>query len=166
MSLPGRELWEATESADANRQVRAFGPKLATIRAERVNRREMTETQLKAFGKALTNRQAELNNASASRGALAVQASADELDRIQEAGIRDWAMGDLERQCNQSLELESACRRIAAGTFGICVNCEGAISLKRLSALPWASCCIYCQKLADRQNETSASAEASNVMAA
>lgn len=126
----------------------------------------MTKIQLRAFSKALTNRRVELGSNGANRSALTIQTSADELDRIQEAGIRDWAMGDLERNCNQSLEVESAFRRIAAGTFGICIGCEGAISPKRLAAIPWASCCIYCQKLADRQLEMSVNENAAALVMA
>jgi hypothetical protein len=61
----------------------------------------MTKTDLKAFSKALTSRRAELGNERANRNALTIQTSADELDRIQEAGNRDWAMSNLERSCNQ-----------------------------------------------------------------
>ena len=42
--------------------------------------------------------------------------------------------------------IESALERIKDGSFGICVDCEGPIRLKRLQALPWASHCIECQE--------------------
>ncbi len=39
--------------------------------------------------------------------------------------------------------------RIAAGKFGVCVDCEYDISPKRLAAVPWAASCIVCQAEAD-----------------
>ena len=42
--------------------------------------------------------------------------------------------------------IQRALERINDGSFGICAECEGAIGLKRLQALPWASHCIQCQE--------------------
>jgi DnaK suppressor protein len=47
-------------------------------------------------------------------------------------------------------EVQSALRRIDAGTFGTCLDCEEYISLKRLAAVPWGPSCITCQEAADR----------------
>jgi DnaK suppressor protein len=111
----------------------------------------MTKTELKPFHKALISQQAELRNGSANRDALTIAASADELDRIQDAGDRDWAMGNLERSSSRLREVEEALRRMADGTFGICIDCEESIGAKRLAAVPWASSCIACQERADRE---------------
>jgi DnaK suppressor protein len=116
----------------------------------------MTKMDLKTFIRALTSRRTELESGSVNRASLTIEASADELDRIQDAGNRDWAMGNLERSSNQLREVRDAFRRIAAGTFGVCVECEGVVSPKRLAAVPWASSCIYCQERADRQQLTTA----------
>jgi DnaK suppressor protein len=111
----------------------------------------LTKVDLKAFVRTLTSRQAELEIGSVNRDSLTIEASADELDRIQNAGNRDWAMGNLERSSKQLRDVRDAFRRITAGTFGVCVECDEAISPKRLAAVPWASSCIRCQELADRQ---------------
>ena len=71
------------------------------------------------------------------REALAIETSPDELDRIQNANDRDYAMGNLERTSSRLGEVRAALRRIAAGTFGICDGCEENINLKRLAAVPW-----------------------------
>lgn len=42
--------------------------------------------------------------------------------------------------------IQRALERINDGSFGICAECESAIGLKRLQALPWASHCIQCQE--------------------
>lgn len=44
------------------------------------------------------------------------------------------------------------------GSFGICVDCEQAISPRRLAVVPWAATCIVCQEAAEREKETSGNA--------
>ena len=114
----------------------------------------MTKTELSAFRMALENRQTELGNGNRNREALAIETSPDELDRIQHASDREWAMSNLERNSNWLREVQTALRRIDAGTFGICVGCNENINPKRLAAVPWASSCIVCQEAADRGQNT------------
>ena len=51
-------------------------------------------------------------------------------------------------------KIEAALRRIADGTYGICVTCADDISRKRLEALPWTDCCLRCQEIAERELES------------
>jgi|SRR5579872_2005691 len=126
----------------------------------------MTKTELNAFRTALARRQAELENGARNRDALAIETSADELDRIQYANDRDYAMQDLERNSGRLREIRAAMRRIETGTFGICTGCEEDIKLKRLAAVPWAPLCIVCQEKADRDSAAVCEWDASLVMAA
>jgi DnaK suppressor protein len=34
---------------------------------------------------------------------------------------------------------------IQRGTFGICLDCEEEISMKRIAAVPWATACLACR---------------------
>jgi DnaK suppressor protein len=43
-------------------------------------------------------------------------------------------------------EIADALHRIDADTYGICPECEEAISPKRLDAVPWARYCVTCQE--------------------
>ncbi len=43
-------------------------------------------------------------------------------------------------------EISDALRRIDAGTYGACMECEEPISQKRLDAVPWARYCVTCQE--------------------
>lgn len=127
----------------------------------------MKKTELNAFRRSLEKRQAELGNGSGNREALAVETSADELDRIQNATDRDMQIGNLERTSSRLLEVREALRRIDSGSFGICAGCEENISTKRLAAIPWAPFCIACQEAADREQKAPGSeVETSLVMAA
>jgi DnaK suppressor protein len=113
----------------------------------------MTKLEINGFRRALENKLLEIGNGS-SREALAIETSPDELDRIQNANDRDYAMGNLERTSSRLSEVRAALRRISSGTFGICAGCEENINLKRLAAVPWASYCIACQEAADREKTT------------
>jgi len=117
----------------------------------------MTKTVLNAFKKALENTQRELGNQN--REALAIESSADELDRIQFASERDYAMSNLERDSKRLREIQAALRRVQAGTYGICAGCEEDINPKRLAAIPWATLCIACQGVADREQTSEQPAE-------
>ena len=102
----------------------------------------------------MENRRSDLENGSWNREALAIDTSPDELDRIQYASDREWAMSNLERNSNRLREVRAALHRIDADGFGVCVDCEENINPKRLAAVPWASCCIVCQEAADRERKT------------
>ena len=41
--------------------------------------------------------------------------------------------------------IEAALKRIAEGSFGICVGCGHEIQDQRLQALPWTQFCLRCQ---------------------
>ena len=42
--------------------------------------------------------------------------------------------------------IEAAISRIDAGTYGMCMECDGEISSARLTAVPWTSLCIACKE--------------------
>ena len=43
-------------------------------------------------------------------------------------------------------EISDALHRIEHGTYGVCLECEEPISVKRLEAVPWARYCVTCQE--------------------
>ncbi len=43
-------------------------------------------------------------------------------------------------------DVQEALRRAEHNTFGVCQECEQAISEKRLAAVPWAKYCVTCQE--------------------
>jgi DnaK suppressor protein len=117
----------------------------------------MTKTELSTFRVTLENKRAELGPVN--REALAVQTTSDEMDRIQLFTEREYATNNLERNSNRLREVRDALARLDEGVFGVCVDCEANINLKRLIAVPWASTCIACQEKAER-----AAAESGSVM--
>lgn len=109
----------------------------------------MTKMQLIGFRDVLTSRRDELEGRNRDREVLAVQTSSDDLDRIQCGQERDLAVGTFDRNAKLLCEVRSALDRIAAGTFGLCLDCEEDISMKRLAAVPWTPLCIVCREVAD-----------------
>ena len=110
----------------------------------------MTKSELNRLRNTLENKQAELESGNRSRGALVIETSPDELDRIQHGQERDLAIDILDRNSKLLREVRAALSRIDAGKFGICLDCEQGISMKRLAAVPWTTSCIACQETADR----------------
>lgn len=43
-------------------------------------------------------------------------------------------------------EISDALHRLDTGMYGVCLECEEAISPKRLAAVPWARYCVTCQE--------------------
>ena len=110
----------------------------------------MTPSEYRHLQSSLEARQIDLERMLRDREVMAVDSSADMLDQIQHATERDMAIGNLERESDRLLEVRGALRRIHLGTYGICLDCEEEISLKRLVALPWTSWCLVCREAADR----------------
>jgi DnaK suppressor protein len=109
----------------------------------------MTTHDLNTFRAILMDKRAELERDNRGRQALAVETCSDELDRIQLGQERDLAIDTLDRNARLQRAVRAALSRIDAGTFGICLDCDEMISLKRLSAVPWTASCIVCQEAAD-----------------
>ena len=108
----------------------------------------LTSTDLKTLRKILENHQSEL--AIGNREALVVEAAPDEMDRVQHFSEREYAMNHLERNSKRLREVKAALQRMDEGTYGVCIDCETDVNLKRLTAVPWAATCITCQEAAER----------------
>jgi RNA polymerase-binding protein DksA len=73
--------------------------------------------------------------------------------------LADSATATLNREIDYTLEensehvlssIEQALQRIDNGTFGSCVRCGRQIAEERLEAIPYATRCIDCQRVAER----------------
>jgi DnaK suppressor protein len=105
------------------------------------------------FQEVLERQEAELVQVLRKRDGIAIQKSADQMDEIQLATERDLAIRNVDRESNLLRDVKDALRRIQDGDFGTCLDCEAAISPKRLAAVPWAARCIQCQEAADRDRQ-------------
>ncbi|MGA2182652.1 MAG: TraR/DksA family transcriptional regulator [Bryobacteraceae bacterium] len=111
---------------------------------------KITPTGMGGFQETLERREAELVRVLRRRDDIAIEKSADQMDEIQYASERDLAIRNVDRESNLLRDVKAALRRIHDGSFGTCIECEWAISPKRLAAVPWTSRCIQCQQAVDR----------------
>lgn len=88
---------------------------------------------------------------STKREAIALEQSADEMDRIQSLNEREIQTHAIDADAKLIRRLKAALSRVTAGEYGICMGCDEPISEKRLAALPWAELCISCQHHSDAQ---------------
>ena len=114
---------------------------------------KIARTEKGGVKETLERREAELVRALRNRDDIAIEKSADQMDEIQYASERDLAIRNVDRESKLLRQVRAALRRIQDGIFGTCVDCELEISPKRLAAVPWASRCIQCQDLADRESQ-------------
>ncbi len=85
------------------------------------------------------------------RQALAIEHLPDPLDAAVQMVERENEALVLDAACNRHAEIKAALQRIDEGTWGVCEGCGETIPPKRLTALPWASCCILCAEAAEQQ---------------
>ena len=111
----------------------------------------MTKTELEKFKKILLEKQTELENFVRNRDGIAIEKAADAIDEVQHATERELAIRNLDRETILLRNVRGALRRIADGSYGVCMHCDEDINIKRLNAVPWAPFCIQCQEEADRQ---------------
>jgi len=114
---------------------------------------KIAPTGMCGFEEILERKQAELVRVLRKREGIAIEKSADQLDEIQYASERDLEIRNVDRESHLLRQVKAALRRIHDGSFGTCIECECAISPKRLAAVPWASRCIQCQDAADRDGQ-------------
>ena len=69
--------------------------------------------------------------------------------------IRDRRYAEQERDIEELREIETANERIAAGTYGECMDCGVDIPVDRLRAQPTAKRCIACQEAFERGHPAS-----------
>lgn len=110
----------------------------------------MTKMEVNKFKELLEVRQVELSRLLRNRDDIAIDRSPDALDEVQRAAERELAIRNLDRESHLLRNVRAALRRIAEGSYGVCLHCEEDISPRRLHAVPWTPLCIKCQEQADR----------------
>jgi RNA polymerase-binding transcription factor DksA len=64
--------------------------------------------------------------------------------------LRDVAHAEVARDIGELRDIVAAERRIAAGRYGICIDCNDPIDHKRLEAYPTAKRCRPCQEIREK----------------
>ncbi len=109
----------------------------------------MKQTQLEQFKGTLEGMLASFERPLRQREEMVAENSADALEYVRNVAERDLAIRQLELQSSRVRDLRGALQRFEEGTYGICLECESEIGIKRLNAVPWTGYCLTCQELAD-----------------
>ena len=64
--------------------------------------------------------------------------------------LADMGAAQIHRHVQELRDIEAAQTRLRAGSFGICMDCDGEIAPERLTAHPTAKRCIQCQSMRER----------------
>ena len=112
----------------------------------------MTQAQTIHFKKVLENRRRELVNEIHSQTRLIVidESEHDPIDQVQSMHMREESATHLGRRSRVLAEIDRALQATSEGEYGICVDCEEPISLKRLEIIPWTPRCLRCQEVLER----------------
>lgn len=65
--------------------------------------------------------------------------------------LMDLGLANIHRHTQEVREIEQAQRRMIEGTYGICMDCDSEIDLRRLQAQPTAMRCFECQSRHERE---------------
>jgi RNA polymerase-binding transcription factor len=102
-------------------------------------------TKNKDIAKALRTRLSELRGRLAEIDSeLRKPLSADSEERATDLENQDALEGIKNSEIQEIHQIQETLKRIAEGTYGVCVKCGADIDPKRLKALPIATRCISC----------------------
>ena len=76
------------------------------------------------------------------RAAMAIEPSADVLERIQDANDRDYAINNLELDSIRLREVQTALGRLDAGTFGTCSGFQACMAPARFLLRTEITICV------------------------
>jgi DnaK suppressor protein len=82
---------------------------------------------------------------------LREQSSGDVVDFALDSAQDEISSQLAEVESRELGNIDIALERIREGTYGACEGCETSIPLARLQALPYATCCIDCQRELEKQ---------------
>jgi DnaK suppressor protein len=74
----------------------------------------------------------------------------DLADKAANSYTKEFLFGQTNAERSFLHLIEEALRRMKAGSYGLCANCEDEVQQKRLDAVPWAKYCIECQEKQER----------------
>jgi RNA polymerase-binding transcription factor DksA len=75
----------------------------------------------------------------------------DLVDQVQTNARRELGLLTRERLVERAARLRAALRRLADGTYGLCVACGAPVAAARLQAIPEVETCRPCQERQERE---------------
>jgi DnaK suppressor protein len=78
------------------------------------------------------------------------ESTQDIADKAVSSYTREFLYSLTDGERHTLLHIDDALGRIDEGTYGFCLNCNVAMTEKRLNAVPWAPYCLECQELSEK----------------
>ena len=114
----------------------------------------LTKKELEKYRKLLQEKKvalsAEIAKTRSAEEETTQESTQDIADKAVSSYTREFLYSLTDGERHTLLRIDDALLRIDAGTYGFCVNCNTAMSEKRLNAVPWAPYCLDCQELAEK----------------
>ena len=107
--------------------------------------RKLLVDKRRAITGTLNNLQSGIDGSDLARSA----ASGDSADMGSETFEADFALSIMQSEGDVVQQIDEALERIEGGNYGQCTSCSRRILKARLTAIPWTSCCIDCQRKAE-----------------
>jgi RNA polymerase-binding protein DksA len=82
------------------------------------------------------------------------QRSADPTDQASDSADGALALALVQSDTDELNQIQAALSRVAADQLGVCEQCDCAIPIERLRALPFATTCIKCKRRLELRNST------------
>ena len=117
-----------------------------------MNRKQATEDRrFEVLSQMLTDRQAEIRNKL--RSLRELPSAVTQVKDAEEQSMEEFVLGMdfalMEMESETLRKIDQALVRLQEGSYGVCTDCDEAISEARLKALPFASLCRDCQEQAE-----------------
>ena len=124
-----------------------------------MNRKQTTDDRrYEVLSQMLTDRQAEIRNKLRSLREV-LPAAVTQVKDDEERSMEDFVLGMdfalMEMESETLRKIDEALLRLDEGQYGVCPECQDAISEARLAALPFASLCRDCQEQREEETRTS-----------
>ena len=114
----------------------------------------LTKKELERYRKLLQEKKAvlsaEIAKTRSAEAETTEESTQDIADKAVSSYTREFLYSLTDGERHTLLRIDDALLRIDAGTYGFCVNCNTAMTEKRLNAVPWAPYCLDCQELAEK----------------
>ena len=114
----------------------------------------LTKKELEKYRKLLQEKKAalsaEIAKTRSAEEETTEESTQDIADKAVSSYTREFLYSLTDGERHTLLRIDDALLRIDAGTYAFCVNCNTALTEKRLNAVPWAPYCLDCQELAEK----------------
>ena len=114
----------------------------------------MTKKEMEKYRRLLEDKKnslsAEIAKTRSAEEETTEESTQDIADKAVSSYTREFLYSLTDGERGTLLHIDDALARIEDGSYGFCLNCNAAMTEKRLNAVPWAPYCLDCQELSEK----------------